>query len=323
MKENLYLTVSNTDPYRNLALEELLLSRCREEDGALLYLWQNDFTVVIGLNQNAWRECRVTALEADGGRLARRTTGGGAVFHDMGNLNFSFIAGKRTYDVPRQLSVIVAAVNALGIDAAVSGRNDIVTGGGAKFSGNAFRNLKDASLHHGTLLINADMDRLSKYLAPSREKLAAKGIKSVRSRVANLSELAQVTVSDVAAALKAAFLREYGKTRELDAAELACPELAALCARHASYEWRLGKSPACDVELSHRFEWGELQLMLSCEKGIVARAYAYSDAMDADMIQTLPGALTGRRLDGAALAGALPCSGAGAAIADWLKELSL
>ena len=133
---NTMIRTANTDPWHNLALEECLFAT--PSLGPVLYLWRNQNTVVIGKHQNAWKECRTQLLEEEGGKLARRSTGGGAVFHDLGNLNFTFIMPTELYNVKRQCGVILKALRSLNIDAEFTGRNDL-TIKGAKFSGNAFR----------------------------------------------------------------------------------------------------------------------------------------------------------------------------------------
>ena len=174
-----YIESNSFDPWLNLSIEEYLLDNYAR-DNAVLYLWQNAHTVVIGRNQNAWRECRIENLERDGGKLARRLSGGGAVYHDLGNLNFTFLLPRLEYNLHRQLAVIVDAVKGLGIEANFSGRNDILAEG-KKFSGNAFYHGRQASYHHGTVLIDVDMSRLSMYLNVSKAKMESKGVRSVAS----------------------------------------------------------------------------------------------------------------------------------------------
>ena len=128
---------TGTNPYDNLAVESYFLQHCPPET-CIFYLWQNQRTVVIGKIQNAWQECNVELLEQENGFLARRPSGGGAVFHDLGNLNFTFVAPSGDYNVSRQLEVICRAVKTFGLDAQKNGRNDI-TIDGKKVSGNALQ----------------------------------------------------------------------------------------------------------------------------------------------------------------------------------------
>ncbi len=321
MTKNALMLTDSLDPWHNLALEEQLFDT--HKGGVLLYLWQNQDTVVIGRNQNAWKECRMQALEEDGGRLARRTSGGGAVFHDTGNLNFSFIADKSLYDQQRQLALILQAVESLGIRASFTGRNDIVTDSGAKFSGSAFRHFQNVSLHHGTILLSADMHKLSKYLAPSTEKLRSKGVESVRARVCNLCEYRpELTPAMMKAALIDAFAQSYGAYERIYEEELDRDAFDALCKRHASWEWRCGASPRFDAAFSHRFAWGELELQLCLKNGLIQSAAAFSDAMDEAFIRSIPPALTGLRFDGETLIAALRALGGSMAedIAQYLGE---
>ena len=167
-----YIESGQFHPYKNLAVEEYLLLHCEPQE-CILYLWQNQNTVVIGRNQNAWKECKVDSLEENGGHLARRLSGGGAVYHDLGNLNFTFLVSKENYSIDRQLEVIVKAVQKLGAKAEKSGRNDILIDG-KKFSGNAFYEQEQHCYHHGTLMMNVNKEMLSKYLTVSKEKLQSK-----------------------------------------------------------------------------------------------------------------------------------------------------
>lgn len=294
-----------TDPWRNLAMEECLLTRCGESD-ALLYLWQNANTIVIGRHQNPWRECRPELLEQEGGRLARRITGGGAVFHDLGNLNFSFVAGKPVYDVGRHLGVVIEAVKRLGIPAEFSGRNDILSAG-RKFSGNAFAHRQNASLHHGTLLVSVDMQKLGRYLQVPQAKMESKGIKSVQSRVVNLSELnGAVTVDVLREAMEGAFRDAYGACEPVDIRQIeGTAQFAELMERQRSWEWRYGQSPRFDVSLENRFPWGGVELLLSSRDGRISGAAVYSDAMDEAFITSVADCLEGLPFSPAGISAAL------------------
>ncbi len=281
---------TGSDPYTNLALEEHMLYTLQPGD-CILYLWQNQNTVVIGRNQNAWKECRTALLNEEGGRLARRLSGGGAVFHDLGNLNFTFLMAEEDYDLDRQLTVIETACRSLGIPVERSGRNDILADG-RKFSGNAFYHNKGRAYHHGTLMVAVDGEKLSRYLSPSKAKLRAKGVESVRSRVVNLTEFCpDLTCEELADRLEAAFGVVYGH-----AVERAEPDVAGtarLREKYASDEWLYGPRLPLSLECEQRFDWGEVQLQLQVESGAVVAAKVYSDAMDAELAPELERALTG------------------------------
>lgn len=298
----------STDPYYNLALEQHLLESA--QDRCILYLWQNENTVVIGRNQNPWKECRTTLLSQEGGHLARRLSGGGAVFHDLGNLNFTFLMPQADYDLDRQLSVIREAVCSLGIPAEKSGRNDILANG-RKFSGNAFYKNGRQAYHHGTLLVDADMEKLNRYLSPSKAKLQAKGVDSVRSRVVNLKELEpEITV----AALKEALIRSFGQiyglpTRQLADEELDPQRLEALTQRNQSWEWNYGHKLPFTFECEERFPWGSLNIQLQIDRGIIRQAKVYSDAMDWSLAPALEHCLTGCRFERGSLDSCLHRSG--------------
>ena len=316
----------STAAWHNLAMEALLFDTLGPDERRF-FLWQNQNTVVIGRHQNAWKECRVGLLEAEGGYLARRSSGGGAVFHDLGNLNFSFIMPREQHDVHRQLGVIRRAVAAFGIQAEFTGRNDLVlSGSGAKFSGNAFRFSASTALHHGTIMVDVDLGHLTRYLTVDEGKLRAKGIDSVRSRVCNLRALnAHMTISTLTDALVSAFQQEYGPARTMAADELDQARLGELERAYDSWAFRLGRALPFDAMLQHRFDWGEVTLELTLKEGIVAQARAYSDAMDEALIARIAPAMVGSRYENSALAKSARILGHPLAgeLADWLSTTNL
>jgi len=289
-----FVESNSYDPWLNLAVEEHLLNSFAGES-IVLYLWQNQNTVVIGRNQNAWQECRLNNLERDNGKLARRLSGGGAVFHDLGNLNFTFLLPKREYNLHRQLSVIVDAVKEIGIEAHFSGRNDILAEG-KKFSGNAFYHGQYASYHHGTILIDVDTGKLSEYLNVSKAKIESKGVKSVVSRIVNLKELKpDLSIEKMKKAMYMGFIEEYGRIDSvLDFEKLAVStDVTRLYDKYSSKEWLLGRSPEFNFRTSNRFSWGGIELLFTSRKGTIADVAIYSDSMDVDFIEHLRQGLTG------------------------------
>ena len=195
-----YICSENTSPYYNLALERSLFDFV-DEDTVILYLWQNSHTIVIGKNQNAYAECKVDEFIKDGGTLARRPSGGGAVYHDLGNLNFSIICKESIAKEHTYQRIVKEALSYFGIVSEFNGRNDL-TVDDKKFSGNAFYVKDDVLCQHGTILINSDFKELSKYLTPDISKLERNHVKSVESRVVNLSEISdKITVESMKEAM--------------------------------------------------------------------------------------------------------------------------
>ena len=309
-KAYFYNNLQTNDPHQTLALEEAMLAHIKEGE-IILYLYTHQKTVVIGKNQNAWKECRCEDLKRDNGYLARRISGGGAVFHDLKNLNFSFIVSRGDYDVARQLGVILQAVKAFGVDAEFSGRNDILAAG-KKFSGNAFCFKPHAAFHHGTLLIDVNTEDLSRYLNVSKDKIASKGIKSVRSRVCNLRDFnPKITNTSMAQALRCAFEAEYGSAQEYVIDAQVSQDAARFAARNATWEWQYGYTGDFDITISERFLWGGIELCLNLKNAHIEQAHLYSDAMDADFIGGIAQHLVGlpfRSEEMAAALRALPCT---------------
>jgi len=298
-----YLYVSSTgDGWRNLAADEYFIDHLGEND-LLLYFYINKNAVIIGRSQNPWAECNLEAMDRDNVQLVRRITGGGAVYHDAGNLNFSFIAGEKIYDVQRQLGMILAAVRFLGIPCEFTGRNDLLADG-RKFSGNAFCARRNIRQHHGTLLVNSDLSRLQNYLNVDPRKLRSKGVKSVRSRVCNLSEFVPYLDCELMlGALKKAFREEYGEFIQLP--ELDENEITPYLEKQRSDQWRLGNTPRFDAEIENRFPWGNVQILLTLRQGRVDSADVYSDAIDADLADEVKTLLTGCEYGARTLAEAL------------------
>ena len=274
------------NPYLNLAVESNLLDNFLPNTISL-FLWKNRQTVVIGTNQNPYSECDIDSLLKEGGFLARRRTGGGAVYHDLGNLNFSFVADKNIYDVKRQMQVIQKALLNFNLETEVSGRNDI-TYQGRKFSGNAFAKTKNQGLHHGTILIKTDSERLQKYLKVKPAKLHKHGVKSVSSRVINLSEVADITSENIIPHLTKAFEDVYQETATIISFDDLCDEKAIRLSQHiGSDEYLFGKWKEFHTKKSATFDWGSIDLDIDIdeENGIIKDINIASDSLEPKSIE--------------------------------------
>lgn len=305
----LYINTS-TDPYFNLATEEYLLKNAKDD---VIMLWRNAPSVIIGKNQNAYAEINFDFVKEHGIKVVRRMTGGGAVFHDLGNLNYTFISpsGGRLASGIREGGLdfahftrpILSALRGLGLDASLSGRNDIVVStedGERKVSGNAQCVIDGTTLHHGTLLFSAELERLSGALNPDPDKLKSKGIASVRSRVANIRDLmtsdATKRFPDVNAFadyLTELLKGEFSTVPEcLSAEDTAAAENLAQT-KYALDEWNLRRFGSFSAERRRRFDYGRVEARFEVESGIMTRIEFGGDFFGTEDVEVLSRLLTG------------------------------
>ncbi|PFH37322.1 lipoyltransferase and lipoate-protein ligase subfamily protein [Besnoitia besnoiti] len=289
-------------------------AEARDSSVPLLFLWRNDKTIVIGRHQNAWRECNIQKMEEDGVTLARRYTGGGAVYQDLGNTCFTFLDPLALHSKERNNNIILRALEkAFCVKGAASGRNDLVAADGRKFSGAAYSKLPHSWLHHGTLMREVDCEALTRYLTPSKEKLDSKSIKSVASRVVNLKTLyAGITHENLCDAIIASFIEEYGAAAEkkisrdvepveslqVDGTQYRMrehPGFQTHLQTLSNWEWRYGHSPAFERSLSHRFPWGSFEVHVNVAHGAVTEAKIYSDCLCPELVDALTVSLRGCR----------------------------
>jgi lipoate-protein ligase A len=284
------------NPYFNLAVERWLFETL-ETDCQLLYLWRNHDTVVIGRSQNPWLECDLVKMQADEVSLVRRLTGGGAVFHDLGNTNFSFISPESAHNKQVNGAIIIAALQRLQLKAELAGRNDIIvqhptTGESRKISGSAYRIAGGRALQHGTLLLSADLLRLSEYLKPRPKKLLAKGITSVRSRVMNLSDMRpDIEHSSICEAIIQSFAAHYNEPVTVE--ELATDKLKELTAiksyidELSHWDWQYAKTLPFTHHLEQQFAWGGLDILLQVNQGQITSIKVYSDALHPEIAESI------------------------------------
>ncbi|HZK09610.1 MAG TPA: lipoate--protein ligase [Clostridia bacterium] len=291
MKTKVFISSVN-DPRVNLALEEMLTQDCKEDE-YIFYLWQNENTIVIGRNQNPHRECDLQKVEEDGVILVRRPSGGGAVFHDLGNLNFTFIAHEKKYSQQMNFEIVLDALKVFGLEGEFSGRNDLLIED-RKFSGNAYSHYKNTRVHHGTLMLEVDLTKMSRYLNVHPLKMKAKGVTSVRSRVINLYELApQMKVEDLKEALIGSFEARLGRAEKIEQLDKASLRGYKHADKYFSWEWNIGETPNFSLELENKFDWGLISFFLDLNKGRIKRAKIFTDALVNEDFAGLGAALEG------------------------------
>jgi lipoate-protein ligase A len=290
MNSSIYIS-NSLDVYKNLALETYLLEKSTLE--TILFLWKNSNTVVIGKNQNAYKECLLQNMEKDGVKLARRPTGGGAVYHHLGNLNFTFISPSNPFSIDNNFKTIISALNNLNIDAKLNGRNDI-TVNNKKFSGNAFLKTKTRDLHHGTILINEDLSILSKYLNVNPIKFKSKGVDSIKSRVINLTTINQnITAEKIVDELIKEHQKKYGLAIYKNLPKES--EYLDIYSKYSSREWIFGQNPNTNISFTTFLSSGEFSINIDIKNDKITYIKVYSDTLDTILPNTIESSLKGQK----------------------------
>ncbi|MEH7333686.1 lipoate--protein ligase [Neobacillus drentensis] len=290
-----------TDPRINLAIEEYALKNLDINETYLLF-YINEPSIIIGKNQNTIEEINTEYVEGNGIHVVRRLSGGGAVYHDLGNLNFSFITkddGESFHNFRKFTEPVIKALQKLGVNAELSGRNDIEVEG-RKISGNAQFSTKGRMFSHGTLLFDSEMDHVVSALKVKKDKIESKGIKSVRSRVANISEYLteKITIEEFRSLILKYIFEGAEKISEYVLTEEDWEKIHQLSKeRYQNWEWNFGKSPKFNLKHSHRFPVGSIDVRLEVNKGTIENCKIYGDFFGVGDVSDLENMLKGVRYD--------------------------
>ncbi|PLR86691.1 lipoate--protein ligase [Bacillus sp. V33-4] len=286
-----------TDPRINLAIEEYALKNLDINETYLLF-YINEPSIIIGKNQNTIEEINTEYVESKGIHVVRRLSGGGAVYHDLGNLNFSFITkddGESFHNFKKFTEPVIAALQKLGVNAELSGRNDIVAEG-RKISGNAQFSTRGRMFSHGTLLFKSEIEHVVSALNVKKDKIESKGIKSIRSRVANISEFLADPIS--IEQFKDLLLKNiFSNEEDIPQYKLTEDDWKKINQiseeRYQNWDWNYGKSPKFNLQHSHRFPVGQIDVRLEVNKGGIENCKIYGDFFGVGDVSEIEDKLTG------------------------------
>eukprot|EP01117_Protostelium_nocturnum_P012045 TRINITY_DN4408_c0_g1_i8.p2 TRINITY_DN4408_c0_g1~~TRINITY_DN4408_c0_g1_i8.p2 ORF type:complete len:370 (+),score=73.72 TRINITY_DN4408_c0_g1_i8:54-1163(+) len=289
-----------TDPYINLATEDWIFSE-GDFNKQTLFLWRNEPTVVIGRNQNPWKECDVHQLERDNVHLVRRSSGGGAVYHDLGNSCFSFFSHSKRYNKKNNAQIICNGIKHFGVEAKPNERNDILVNQ-HKISGSAYRLSGEKCLHHGTLLISTHLHNLERYLYVAKQFMQSKGVSSIRSKVENLKYYQpNINHDNLSKAITESFLEFYNDDCQVETLEeeslLKIPALALNVEKLKSWNWKFGETPSFDHRLENQFDWGKIVLHVFTKDGIVQNVTMSGEGLLKEVFVEVSKAMEGTTYD--------------------------
>lgn len=294
-----YIINKSTNPYFNLALDEFAMKHVDVGED-YFFLWQNEPSVIIGKNQNTAEEINQSFIDSRGIKVARRVSGGGAVYHDFGNLNFTFVIGvddPGKVNYKKYVQPIIDALKSMGIEAEASGRNDILVNG-LKISGNAQRMANGKLMHHGTIMFDVNIEDMVKSLNVDPDKITSKGVKSVRSRVTNIKEhLKHGNIKEFWDALQY-YLSNEGKDAEIVLSEedLAKVEYEAIN-KFGTWNWIYGASPEFNLKNTKRFSGGRLEILMNVLEGKISSIRFIGDYLGLEDVSDVESRLLGVRFN--------------------------
>ncbi|KAA0966815.1 lipoate--protein ligase [Sporosarcina sp. ANT_H38] len=299
-----------TDPHINLAIEEYVLKNMDIDKDSFLLFYINEPSIIVGKNQNTIEEIDTEYVEANGIHVVRRLSGGGAVYHDLGNLNYSFLTkddGESFRNFKKVTEPVVQALAEMGVKAELLGRNDILVEG-RKVSGNAQFSTNGRMFSHGTLMFDTEIERVVSALKVRKDKIESKGIKSIRSRVANISEFLNdsMTIEQFRMEILKSIFGGEEKIQYLELTDEDWTNIRELSAeRYGNWDWNYGKSPKFNMQHSHRFPVGGIDVHIQVKKGIMEDISIFGDFFGVGEVAVIEESLKGVQYERQAIGEAL------------------